>query len=580
MTTEAPISTTSASTATTQPAQGLTYTTTPIQSQYDGQVIENLDIYVTNGDAVTITHDNVILRNCLIHHVDGDGVVVSGANGVTIENTEVINADPPAGIDPETSPNINNINAENASNLTVHNTTVREGSTGIYLVNSPGASLSRVDGYDFHGPMPRGQFVQFNNSGNSSLTDFHAVNDAGSSHPEDIVSVYGSPNTTISNGVIDGNNSQTGVAVMFENGSTGGRVDHVDAIHQGNGAFSSYASDVTFDHTRSFDGIDEDQGRGLPSSNGLIWNVSSGGVSILNSSYTNPGNPNNIIWDASKAVVADVHEDPTATPVAHVDNQFTWDYAADSSTGTVTDASVTSSITGSTGTDTGSGTGTVPPSGDTSDGTLYGTSGADVLHGTSGHTMIGYGGNDTYYVDNANEKVVEAVGGGNDSVIASVSYALSAGSEIEHLATNNPSGTKTMSLTGNEFAQTIEGNAGNNVINGGLGADVLTGHGGHDAFSFNTALGAGNVDKITDFKRSLDTFHLSDTVFAGLQPGGLPSKAFFVGAAAHDSSDHIIYNSETGALSFDSDGAGGASQTQFATLSPHLSLTAASFFVT
>lgn len=247
---------------------------------------------------------------------------------------------------------------------------------------------------------------------------------------------------------------------------------------------------------------------------------------------------------------------------------------------TVTGANVTPPTTGSIGTETGSGTGTVPPSVGTSDGTLYGTSGADVLHGTSGHTMIGYSGNDTYYVDNASEKVVEAVGGGNDSVLASVSYALSAGSEIEHLATNNPSDTKAMSFTGNEFAQTIQGNAGNNVINGGLGADVLTGYGGHDAFSFNTALGAGNVDKITDFKRSQDTFHLSDTVFAGLQPGGLPSKAFFAGTAAHDSSDHIIYDSATGALSFDSDGAGGVSQIQFATLSPHLSLTAASFYVT
>ncbi|OAP40009.1 hypothetical protein AU381_10745 [Sinorhizobium glycinis] len=290
-------------------------------------MIENLDIYVTNGDAVTITHDNVILRNVRIHHVNGDGVSVSGATGVTIENTEVINADPPAGIAPETSPNINNIIAENSPNLTVHNTTVREGSTGIYLLNSPGADLSHVDGYDFHGPFPRGQFVQFNNSGNSSLTDFYAFNDPANSHPEDIVSVYASPNTTISNGVIDGNNSQTGVGVMFENGSTGGSVLNVDAIHQANGAFSSYASDVTFDDTRSFDGINADQGRGLPSSNGLIWNVSSGGVSILNSTYTDPGNPNNIVWDRSKAVVADVQEDPTATPMAHIDNQFAWDYA-------------------------------------------------------------------------------------------------------------------------------------------------------------------------------------------------------------------------------------------------------------
>jgi len=62
--------------------------------------------------------------------------------------------------------------------------------------------------------------------------------------------------------------------------------------------------------------------------------------------------------------------------------------------------------------------------------------------------------------------------------------------------------------------------------------------------------------------------------------GGLSSKDFFAGAAAHENSDHIIYDSSTGALSFDSDGIGGAHQTQFATVSPHLSLTASSFFVT
>ncbi|RWN24262.1 MAG: calcium-binding protein, partial [Mesorhizobium sp.] len=54
----------------------------------------------------------------------------------------------------------------------------------------------------------------------------------------------------------------------------------------------------------------------------------------------------------------------------------------------------------------------------------------------------------------------------------------------------------------------------------------------------------------------------------------------FAGKAADDSSDHIIYNSSTGALSFDSDGIGGAAQTQFATLSPGLSVTAGAFFVT
>jgi Right handed beta helix region len=320
-----PTQTADTSTQVVSPTQSvsLTHSTTAINSDHDGQVIENLDLYVDHGDAVTITNDNVILRNCRIHYADGNGVSVSGANHVTIENCEIIETAPPSGISQGTSDNVD-ISAYQSPNLTVHNTTVRDGSSGIYLLESPGANLSHVDGYDFHGPFPHGQFVQFDKSGDSSLTDFYAVDLPTSSSPEDIVSVYASPNTTISNGVIDGNNSESGVGVMFENGSTGGRVTNVDAIHQGNGAFSSYDSNVVFDHTRSFDNIATDQGRGLSLSNALIWNVSSPGVSITNSTYTHPADPNNIVWDASKAVVADVHEDPTATPMAHIVNHYAW----------------------------------------------------------------------------------------------------------------------------------------------------------------------------------------------------------------------------------------------------------------
>ncbi|MES0169649.1 calcium-binding protein [Mesorhizobium sp. M0027] len=211
---------------------------------------------------------------------------------------------------------------------------------------------------------------------------------------------------------------------------------------------------------------------------------------------------------------------------------------------------------------------------------IFGNAGANVINGGGGaDKMVGYGGNDTYYVDNAGDKVNEAAGGGTDRVFAAVSHALSASSQIELLATTTPSGTSAINLTGNTFAQTIQGNAGANIINGGGGADILTGNGGNDAFVFNSALGAGNIDRITDFDKLQDKIQLDDAVFAGLKLGGLSSDAFFAGTAAHDSSDHIIYNSSTGALSFDSDGIGGASQIQFATLSPGLSLAAGSFLV-
>jgi hypothetical protein len=95
----------------------------------------------------------------------------------------------------------------------------------------------------------------------------------------------------------------------------------------GNGAFSSYSPNVTFDYTRSFDNIATDQGRGLPLSNALIWNVSNTGISIQHSTYTHPGNPNNIWWVDShyKAVAIDVRQDSNATPMQHpVTNRFEW----------------------------------------------------------------------------------------------------------------------------------------------------------------------------------------------------------------------------------------------------------------
>jgi phospholipase/lecithinase/hemolysin len=108
----------------------------------------------------------------------------------------------------------------------------------------------------------------------------------------------------------------------------------------------------------------------------------------------------------------------------------------------------------------------------------------------------------TYTVNNSSTLVVEGAGGiGEDVVLASVNYALTAGSEIEVLRTTNANGKSAIALTGNEFAQTIVGNAGANVIEGKGGADTLYGGKGSDSFvlSSDALLGAGNIDHIMDY---------------------------------------------------------------------------------
>jgi Ca2+-binding RTX toxin-like protein len=213
---------------------------------------------------------------------------------------------------------------------------------------------------------------------------------------------------------------------------------------------------------------------------------------------------------------------------------------------------------------------------------LIGNAGNNYLDGGGGaDTLIGLGGNDTYIVD-ADDRVVEAVGGGFDNVAAKTSYVLNAGAEVEVLSTTDNSGTAAIALNGNEFGQSLIGNAGNNYLDGGGGADTLIGLGGNDIFAFTTALGAGNVDRIADFSHGADHIQLAGNAgepFAALASGTLGAGSFVIGAAALDADDYIIYNSQTGALIYDSDGNGSGAAVQFATLGTGLSLTAADFIV-
>lgn len=134
--------------------------------------------------------------------------------------------------------------------------------------------------------------------------------------------------------------------------------------------------------------------------------------------------------------------------------------------------------------------------------TVTGTSGADSLSGTAGadridgrggaDRMTGGDGDDTYVVGHTGAVVVEALGGGIDTVLSSASHTLSA--NVENLTLT---GTDNVSATGNTQSNIIIGNAGDNVVIGGGGNDILTGGIGNDTFVIGIDAGS---DIITDFK--------------------------------------------------------------------------------
>ncbi|CAN5403618.1 pre-peptidase C-terminal domain-containing protein [soil metagenome] len=131
-------------------------------------------------------------------------------------------------------------------------------------------------------------------------------------------------------------------------------------------------------------------------------------------------------------------------------------------------------------------------------------------------------------------------------------------------------------------ADRLFGGHGNDLLDGGLAADTLTGGAGEDSFRFSTELGNGNIDWIRDFKVAGDSILLDNLIFKAVGGNGaLALGAFYKSAAgvAHDADDRILYDTDSGALSYDADGAGEIAAIQYARLSPNLNLSAADFVI-
>ncbi|WP_232629460.1 Ig-like domain-containing protein [Methylobacterium sp. Leaf118] len=119
-----------------------------------------------------------------------------------------------------------------------------------------------------------------------------------------------------------------------------------------------------------------------------------------------------------------------------------------------------------------------------------------LTHGTS--IATGLGGSDRYFVDEAGDQVIEAIGDGRDTVATTASYALAAGQEIEELRVAWSAGDQAIGLTGNEFAQILRGNEGGNLLDGRAGADTLDGGGGADFMIGGTGSDTYIVDNAGD----------------------------------------------------------------------------------
>ena len=167
---------------------------------------------------------------------------------------------------------------------------------------------------------------------------------------------------------------------------------------------------------------------------------------------------------------------------------------------------------------------------------LSGNTNAGSVTSTEADTLVGGVGNDTYFVDSDNDRVVELSGEGVDTIRTSLaSYALGTAKSlnVENLTTTLATGA---SLLGSSVANSITGGNGNDTLEGGVNTDAtvgdtLSGGLGDDWYILNSGLDSvidsGGIDTL-ELRYNVSAYNLT-WGFDNLVYNGTTAASLYVG---------------------------------------------------
>ena len=130
----------------------------------------------------------------------------------------------------------------------------------------------------------------------------------------------------------------------------------------------------------------------------------------------------------------------------------------------------------------------------------------------------------------------------------------------------------------------LYGNDGSDWLNGGAGKDVLNGGAGADAFFFGAKLAGTNADRIGGYRVVDDSIVLDQDVFKALPLGALDASLYKesanVDGLSTGNGQRLLYDTDSGRLYYDTNGANAGGKLLVATLVNTPNLSSAEFIVT